>query len=240
MKYKIEEVPIDMLEEAAWNVNVMSDLKFNKLTEEIQQMGFLDPIQVVWIEERKKYRVLGGNHRYNSMLILGYEKIPAIILDDPKFLDEDLQKFLSLRLNMIKGKMTKEKFSALYEDLTRRYNEDFIKDAMALVNKDEWRKIQKELLGNIEDFVREHDFIDFDGSMKELRTVDDITKLLEDVFKKKNQGDSFQRVLALGAGGGKVVYFVIDDESWGLLTQLEEKVKKDAIKMNNLLANVIE
>lgn len=229
VRLKIEEI-----EENPWNPNAMSDAKFNKLTEEIEKYGFLDPIQVVPVDG--KYRIIGGAHRYNAAMILGYDEVPAIILEDERFQDVDLQKFLTLRLNLIKGKMTKDKFSKMYEDLAKRYDEDFIKDAMALVDKDEWNKIRKAFLDSLRDNAPDSQgFDNFDDTVKELKTLDDITKLLESTFHQKDKNGSAGYVVAFGAGGGKIVYFDVDKEIWDRIVRLSEKIKEKSLIFNDVL-----
>jgi ParB/RepB/Spo0J family partition protein len=237
----IKELDINLIDENSWNPNQMSDSKFNKLTEEIETMGFLDPIQVVPMPNGR-YRILGGAHRYNACVIMGYEKVPAVIMDDPKFQDEDLQKFLTLRLNLIKGKMTRDKFTKLYEDLASRHGEDFIRDSMALIDKNEWEKLKKELVKNLKDSLpKDSPLLDnFDDTVKELKTLDDITKLLESVFKQKDTGAVGTKILAFGGGGGKVVYFNVDDEIWQQMMELVKLADIREVKFNDMLEKLIK
>jgi hypothetical protein len=233
---KIIQLDVDLIDENEWNPNLMSDAKFNKLTEEIETMGMMDPIQVVPLENGR-YRILGGAHRFNACLILGFEKIPAIILDDPKFQDLDYQKLLTTRLNLIHGKMTRDKFSALYEDLAKRHSDEVIRDSMALIDKNEWDQMKKELLINMKELLPPGSPLldNFEDTVKELRTLDDMTKLLESIFHKKEKGEKFNKILAFGTGGGKVVYFSIDDEIWGALQKLKSIADTTDIKMDEIL-----
>jgi ParB family chromosome partitioning protein len=85
-KLEVVEIPIDKIVPNTWNPNVMDDETFNRLAEEIQDVGMIDPIQVVPIEgEEEKYMILGGEHRWRVMKVLGYETIPCIVLTDEKF-----------------------------------------------------------------------------------------------------------------------------------------------------------
>ena len=86
---------------------------------------------------------MGGAHRFNAAVILGFQKIPAFVLEDEKFQDVDMQKFLTMRLNMLHGKMTPNKFKALYEDLMKRYDDESIRQEMALVDKGEFEELKK-------------------------------------------------------------------------------------------------
>jgi hypothetical protein len=236
IKTRIERIPMSQIEENPWNPNVMSDQKFNQLTQDIEEKGFIDPIQVVPMPDGK-YRIIGGAHRYNAALILGFEELPAVIMDDPKFQDVDLQKFVTLRLNLIKGKMTSEKFRDLYEDLSKRYDEDFIKEAMSLVNREEWNKIKKDLLGEIKNVARDIGIENFDETVKELKTIDDVTKILEHVFHEKKEKGG--KIVAFGSGGGKVVYFDVDDRNWKLLQMILEQIRKNNENFGKILEKKI-
>jgi hypothetical protein len=108
---------------------------------------------------------------------------------------------------------------------------------MALIDKNEWDQMKKELLINMKELLPPGSPLldNFEDTVKELRTLDDMTKLLESIFHKKEKGEKFNKILAFGTGGGKVVYFSIDDEIWGALQKLKSIADTTDTKMNEIL-----
>lgn len=233
---EIRELDVNLIDENIWNPNAMSDAKFNKLVEEIETLGFMDPIQVVPLPSGR-FRVVGGAHRLNACLILGYEKVPAFILNDERFQDIDMQKFITLRLNLIRGKMTPDKFMNLYEDLVKRHSDDEIRDQMAMVDKGEWDEVKKELLGRLKEAVKGTEFEEnFDEIVKELKTIDDITKLLEMIYQKKESVESKTgKTLVIGAGGGKLITFNVNEEVWDKLCKMKEYLTINNKKLSEVI-----
>ncbi len=63
--------------------------KLNDLAESIKQMGIQVPIIVQEVEKNKAYEIIAGERRYRACLIVGLEKIPAIIkraVDKPELI----------------------------------------------------------------------------------------------------------------------------------------------------------
>jgi ParB-like chromosome segregation protein Spo0J len=120
------DVPIDLIEANDWNPNEMKDETFNRLVEELEENGIIDPIQIV-PAEGGKFRIIGGEHRWAGAKTLGWTSIPANVLTDERFVDEDLQKLITVRLNVIHGEMNPEKFTSMYQDMAEKYGVDQLK-----------------------------------------------------------------------------------------------------------------
>lgn len=107
-----------------WNPNEQSELTFNELVYDIQNEGFDEPIQVVEIPEDdpqrqkgKRYRIIGGEHRFEAVRTLGWSKIPIVV---KQYDSEDEQKIKTVRRNMLKGDLNKAKFTQLVNSLDGR------------------------------------------------------------------------------------------------------------------------
>ena len=72
-------------------------IKINQLKHQITENKYIVPIVV----DSKNYIILDGHHRYNVLKSLGYEQIPAYLVD----YDSDFVKVESWRLNL---KVTKK------------------------------------------------------------------------------------------------------------------------------------
>jgi hypothetical protein len=143
-------MPIESLEENSWNPNQMSEEAFDRLVKEIGISGFISACQVVPIESGK-YRIIGGAHRYRAALKLGYTKIPVVVMSDAKFKSEDLQKFLTVKMNVLSGELDPEKFRLLYEEMVDKYGEDSLKDLFGFVEEDSWELMMKAVKRELKD-----------------------------------------------------------------------------------------
>ena len=135
---EIKELNIEDCVPNPWNPQEMDDDTFNALAESISDAGMIDPIQVV-TQEGGKYRIIGGEHRWKACSVLGYETIPAVILQENEF-DEDRQKFLTVRMNILSGKMNPQKFYDMYSGLSDKYTEETMQMMFGFAKEEEFKK----------------------------------------------------------------------------------------------------
>lgn len=79
--FKLEEIDPKSLQLAPndWNTNVVSPDNEKKLQESIKRLGFFKPI-VVRTLENGTLEIIGGEHRWQAAIALGYTKIPIVNL----------------------------------------------------------------------------------------------------------------------------------------------------------------
>ncbi|MCX6808007.1 MAG: ParB/RepB/Spo0J family partition protein [Patescibacteria group bacterium] len=202
--YEPIKVKLIQLREADWNVNEMSDPKFNQLVRSIQEDGFREPIHVVPIDEGVDendnkfpiYRIIGGHHRFRAAQQLGFEEITAIVLDPHEY-TEDVQKLQSVKMNMIRGKLSSKKFTKLYLELTEKYPDDLMAEFMAFDSEEAMQKmikdIAKSLPGEMQDKLRK--------SADEIKTVDDLAMVINRIFAE--HGNTVDKSFIFFNYGGK-------------------------------------
>lgn len=113
-------VKIDMLFANDYNPNRMPREEMRLLGDCIKKFGFLFPIITTWDEERRKYRIIDGYHRYETLKRLGSEEVSIIDLKIPYH--EAIQ--LTVLMNRIKGLHQVEKMSDLVVKLENLGLED--------------------------------------------------------------------------------------------------------------------
>lgn len=193
-------LPIDDIEPNPWNPNEMDDETFNRLADELEEVGFIDPIQVVPWEG--KYRILGGEHRWRAAKILGYENVPAVILMDERWQDEDLQKFVTVRLNALHGKVNPMKFMELYEDVRQRHDSQDLQSLFAVTDEQAWGEYLAEVRKQLKaSGANKKELDQFDKAAKELKTVDDLSNLINKIFTE--HGDQLESNFMVFTFGGK-------------------------------------
>jgi ParB-like nuclease domain len=160
------------------NPNSMSDAEFNLLFDNFEKTGLTDPILVRALPEGK-HRIVGGHHRVEVAKLHGFTKVPCTIITDPDF-DEDQEKFQVVRMNMIRGKMTPEKFMKLYESLSGKYAEEVLKDAFGFAEDAEFKKMIKQIAKDLPPELQ----ADFKKATKELKTINELSQVLNGLFTK--------------------------------------------------------
>lgn len=172
-----------------WNPNEMDDETLNRLMYEIETLGMIEPIQVIQVEPDKDgrdYMIIGGEHRWMTMGYLNYEQVPSIVLTSKDWQDEDTQKFVTMRLNVLRGKLNPEKFKRLYQDLAKRYSHEDMKDQMGFTDDDAYKQATKDMVkrvsdSNLPEVIKE----DFKKKVKDKKyTLQALSKILNDIFTK--------------------------------------------------------
>lgn len=233
---EFKELSIDEIEPNEWNPNEMDEVAFQRLIKEIKEVGFINPIQVVPVGD--KYRIIGGEHRYRAALILGMEKIPAIILEDKKFSDEELQKFLTVRLNMLRGKLNPMKFMELYDEFAKKYGEDKVQELMAITDKEVWKKITKDLKKDLKKAGVPKEEIEKLDEL-DIEDIDKLGNILQDLFIK--YGDTLKySFMVFDFGGQKHVYIKLNKEAKQKLYALMDFCKDNQLNINAVLNYILE
>ena len=188
-------IPVGKLKANDLNPNAMSDAEFNMLYDNMELVGFVDPVFVRPLEDGS-YRIIGGHHRLEVAKLIGYEEVPCTVIDDPAF-DEDQEKFQMVRMNVIKGKMTPQKFLKLYESLSDKYTEQVMADAFGFAEEEEFQKMIASVKKSLPDSMQK----EFAKAAKEIKTIDGLSKVLNEMFSK--HGDTLPHGYMIVDFGGK-------------------------------------
>ena len=133
--------------------------------------------------EDSTYRIIGGEHRWRTAKVLGFESVPAIILDGDKWKEEDLQKFVTTRLNAISGNLNPEKFMDLYHDLSSRYDHENLQILMGFTDQEIFNKMTNQARkGLVDAGISDEKLKEFDEIAKEIKTVDDLSNIINKLF----------------------------------------------------------
>ena len=215
---EIKELNIEDCIPNPWNPQEMDDDTFNALAESINDAGMIDPIQVV-TQEGGKYRIIGGEHRWKACSVLGYDTIPAVILQENEF-DEDRQKFLTVRMNILSGKMNPQKFYDMYSGMSDKYTEETMQMMFGFAKEEEFKKLVDQTINALPDDMKEK----VKEAKKEIRTIDDLTNVLNNLFTE--YGDTLpSNVMTFSYGGKEVMWILAEKELWNLA----KKIKSDGI-----------
>ena len=198
---------------------------------------------------------IGGHHRHMACQALGYEAIPAIVLTDEKWQNEEEQKLETVRLNVIKGELDSERFMALYQEVAEQHGEDAVGDLMGFSDEAAFKKMVGDTTramrdaGLPDDAVNELEDI-FGDDSDEDRTMENLTAILQRIFKK--YGDTLsQHFMYFDWGGKQHLYVECSVKSFKAVERMMDAVRSSGVnasdfflRMSNryegILAEVVE
>lgn len=222
---KTVDIPIRLIEANDWNPNEMSADAFNLLAENVDEIGFADPLYVTPIlplvpGEEPRFRIVDGEHRFEQQRMMDAETIPCVI-GDPKILTEKEQKRQTVRLNMIKGKVNPKKLASLVTDLIENHDvpyEDMAHE-LGFANPTELESLLSSARSSLptEEMRKE-----FDKAKDEIKTIDDLSLVLNRLFTK--YGDTLPaNFMILDFGGKEHLWIRLEPRS---LPHFKEKARE--------------
>jgi hypothetical protein len=226
-------LPIGQLVANKDNPNTMSDAEFNMLSDNFDKIGITDPIFVRRIAE-DVYRIVGGHHRWEMAKLHGFEEVPCTIIDDPEF-DDDQEKFQVVRMNVIRGKMSPDKFMALYNSLDKKYEAEIMAEAFGFADEEAFKKLTKQMSKSLPKELQ----ADFEKAAKELKTIDGLSKLLNGMFSKYGNTLDYNFML-LDYGGRDSVWIRMASAERKKLIALGHKCIDGAVALDAVLNGLID
>lgn len=196
-------VQTSLLDPNPKNPNEMTDAEFNLLCDNIEKMGMTDPILIRPLEGGR-YRIVGGHHRWEVAKLLGFQEVPCTVVMDPEF-DEDQEQFQVVRMNMIRGRISPQKFMAMYQSLSQKYADSIMAESFGFADEEEFKK----LIGQVKKTLPKELQADFAKAASELKTIDDLSKLLNHLFSTFGNTLPYGYML-LDFGGKESVWLRMD------------------------------
>jgi hypothetical protein len=245
-------LPIDRIEANMWNPNIMSDVEFNMLSENIEEIGFVAPI-VVTPTPDGTYLIVDGYHRLENMKISGEKEIPCIIVS-PEIFDEKTIMRQTVRLNKIKGSLDSNKFNTLINQLVNKHEIPFedLADELGFTDEDEFEA----LVGKGREQIPKEARKEYDKAVKKVNSIDGLAKLIERLWLKYSgtvpanffiidygnlrhlwvqmpsdhlalTTDKFRSIFALGYKVSSVLQLLLDDlDVVAFIEQYEDRLEK--------------
>ena len=233
----LTRISIGLIEPNSWNPQEQDEGTMAELVASIKQVGFIDPIEVVPLSTGK-YRIIGGEHRWQAAKSLGLSELPVVILTDAIWQDEDLQKFQTVKLNILSGKINGEKFLKIYQEMADKYGAEALQklfgftDVKALdrlVGKAK-QAIKKSLPKSLQD--------EFEDKSKSVKSAEDLTKIVQSLLLK--HGDTISSDFIIFTFGKREhIYLPVDRASYERLAALADHAYKEGVPLIELLSSYI-
>lgn len=196
-----------------WNTNFQNEGILKKVKANIEKLGAVDPIHVRTGKGENKYEIVDGEHRWKTMVGLGYKEID---IEDLGNISDETAMRLTINLNNLRGSDDPMKRSKLMKHLRDK------DEANLVLLPFERKQIDAEIgLG-------EFDMSDFEKRAKILPEVE--AKPLEAVL---------EQAIKLNSRISHVIHYVKDKDAYELLTKYFDwfkifesmmKAKKDIVE----------
>jgi hypothetical protein len=205
-----QDIPIGQLVKNEANPNRMGQRDFDLLVDNLEQTGITDPILVRPLKVKKgeppRYRIVGGHHRFDAAAFLGFETVPCTVITDPGF-DDDAERFQMVRMNVIRGRIDAQAFFDLYQQLADVYSDEVLQDAFGFAEEAEFRKLIDQVAKQLPDPGLQKQF---KQAAKEIKTIDGLSKLLNEMFAK--YGDTLPYgFMVFDHAGQRSVWLQVED-----------------------------
>ena len=207
-KPEIKYLHVDSLEASSWNPQEQDDTTFEELVDSIKENGFIDVIQVVPVDDGS-YRIIGGMHRWLAAKQAGLEEIPAVILSDSKWKDEDLQKFLTVKMNVLRGKTNTDKFLPLYNEMSAKYGRESVRKLFGFTDQKAFNKLIDGVKKGLKKTLPNDLQSQFEDASKDAQTVDDLMRIVQALLAQ--YGDSLNLDYMIFTHGKKEHIYVAMD-----------------------------
>lgn len=223
----------------AWNPNTMEQDDFNRLVKEIDEVGFIVPVQVIPTAEGR-YRIIGGEHRVAAAVDLHLGAIPAMVLEGPQWEEEELQQLVTVRLNALTGKVSPDKMAILYNRMAKKYGEDALQNLFAYTDQHAWEKLVSGIKQGLSKAAlpkeKQKEFAD---KAKEAKTLKDLERILNELWS--SYGDTVQLSFMVFTYGKREHFYVaMDKKTREAVKKIASHCKGHAKDINTVLGPALQ
>lgn len=223
------------------NPNEMTDAQFNMLYDNIDKMGITDPILCVPLPGCDPQtgdgvlRIIGGEHRWEVAKLFDFQEVPVTVVVDTDF-DEDKQKFQIVRHNIIHGQMSPQKFMKMYESMGQKYSDEVMAESFGFLDQDEFTKLLRTTAASLPEGMSK----DFLEATKEVKTIDELSKVLNRLFA--GYGDTLPfGYMIFDYGGKDSIWLRMPDKSTlKFFEQIGKLCIADSVTLDAFMGSVVQ
>lgn len=211
-------IPLHLLQDAPWNVTKPNKRSVNLLAQNIREIGFAETALVVplgpWEHERSRdgiarvtsgdFRIISGHDKRNAAAAAGMTEMPCSVSVG---MSEDLQKLVTVRMNVIKKKMDPQKFMAVYSEVAEQYSEE-VAEAMMMFTDE---AALKRLISEARQALPTQEMkAELDAKSEKVKTVDDLASVIEELHSRTGSTSLDKGFTILSYGSQEHIYIAMD------------------------------
>jgi hypothetical protein len=233
------DVPLDLIDPNVQNPNRMDDESFNRLVEEIEETGLIDPIQLA-PKEGGRFEIIGGEHRFRGCVCLGWKVIPANILLGEHFENQDVRDLLLVRMNMIRGDLDRESFMRLYEDKANKYGKEQLQFLFGITKTSKWKALTKGIVNAAAASGAPAPLVaELRRRTRKMGTTDDLQRVMTDVYKKHKE-DLSHSFVVFALRGKSHIYIKASPKVEAALEEVVEWCRRNDRSINEVVGPLLE
>lgn len=237
-RHKLEYISVDKILPNPWNANEQDERSFDALVGEVSETGFIDSITVVPLEGGL-YRIIGGEHRWRAAKASGEEFVPCLILQGAKWEDQDLQKFVTVRMNMIRGKLNPQKFAELYSEMATKYGKDQLQKLFGFVDKKAFDKVIKGVVAGAKKTLPKEMHADLEERSKDAKTAEDLGRIVQEMYAK--YGDTMgQSFMIMTHGKQEHLYIAMNSKTRKAMNKVTTYCELTNTDINEVMAGIVQ
>lgn len=227
-------VPMDSLVKQEVNPNKMKPREFDLLVDNLQRVGMVDPLFVRPLGDGR-YRIVGGQHRYEAAKYLGFTEVPVTVVDHDDF-DADQERFQVVRMNVIHGKLDPVTFFSLYQQLSDRYAEEVLQDAFGFAEDAEFKRLIDRTARELPDPAMRKAFVE---AAAEIKTIDGLAALLNTMFTRYGSSLPFGYMI-IDFGGQRSVWLRVTRRTMDAIDLLGATCMLHDVTMDDVVGPILE
>lgn len=218
---KVFDIPDELLIDHDDNPNEQDDTTLDRLTQQIKEDGFDEPLIVVpSLKHPGKYLIVSGHHRRRGGKLAGMTSFPCVVKQG---WDEDKADIELVSRNILRGKLNPEKFSALTNKLLKKgYDLALIRAQMGFTKTDAFEKLYKQASDALPPAARKR----LADAKERITSVDGLSSVLNDIFTEHG-ADLKHGFVVFNFGGKKHHYIECDLETHKMMEALEERCRSE-------------
>lgn len=231
----ILKLPIDKIAPNLYNPNEMSEEAFSFLEENVEQVGFVDPI-VVTPDSEGNFIIIDGQHRWEQQRMSGEKEIPCVVVSNEIF-DEKTLMLQTVRLNNIRGSLNPDKFNALIDRLVNKHGISFdsLVDELAFEDEDYFNQLVKAGREEIPKEARK----EYDKAVKKVNSIDGLAKLIERLWLKYS-GTVPANFFIIDYGNLRHLWVQMDPDRMAACTDLFRSIFEEGYKVSSVLQVIFD
>lgn len=199
---EVRMIPVEMIDPNPWNPNEMDDKTFNALVQDISSDGFLQTITVIPYVHPKtgehRFMIIDGEHRFEAMKLADQPEVACIVSRGTLSTDQYAQQVKTVRMNKLRGNLNSQKMRSLVESILEGKEISEVADDLLYGDPSELEA----LIGQARKTLPSEEMKkDLDKAKSEIRTVEDLSNVLNRLFTK--YGDTVPYHYMVVEFGGK-------------------------------------
>lgn len=228
-----KDIPVHELKPNALNPNKMAGREFDLLVDNINKVGITDPVLVRPIADGL-YRIVGGHHRYQAAKYLGFETVPCTVITDDSF-DDEQEEFQMLRHNIIHGQLDPTAFANLYYKYAGKYSDEVLQECFGFADEDEFKNLIATAAKSLPKEMQKK----FKEAAKEVKTIDDLAKLLNHMFTKYGSTLPYG-YMVVDYGGKQSIWLRIDSKTLKAFDGISTICIENSRTVDDIVGNILQ